>query len=351
MLRGLSIFYFCALLPAQDLSGLDALVEARFPATHCPGLSVALAQGNRVVYSKALGWADLEQRVPLRVESVHRLASVSKLVTATIVMDLVESGRLGLDTPVRTYLPELPASYRAVTIRHLLTHQAGVRGYRNDEEVFSTVHYATSRDALKAFASDPLLFEPGTKVEYSTYGFTTLGAAAEAVEGKPFQELSREFFARHGIAGFALDDALALVPGRVRGYFVDAHGSARNARFYDPSNKYPAGGFAASAEDCLRFAIAVGRGRVLKPETLRQMWTAQATARGEKTPFGLGWGVAERHGQMMVGFNGLQPATETALRYFQASGAGVAVFCNAEGAQGFSELLEAITDLLVPPGR
>jgi CubicO group peptidase (beta-lactamase class C family) len=307
---------------------------------------MAVARANRIVYSKAFGSADLEQNVPLRIDSVHRLASLSKLVTATIIMDLVQTNRLSLDTLVRTWLPELGPAYRKVTIRHLLTHQAGVRGYRDTEEVFSSIHYTTSREALKAFAADPLLFEPGTRVEYSTSGFTLLGAVAEAVVGKPFQDLSRDFFRRYGIQGFDIDDARALVPRRVRGYFVDAEGRPHNPRFYDASNKYPAGGFTASAEDTLRFAIAVGTGHLLKPAILDLTWTAQTTALGEKTPFGLGWGVAERNGLKMVGFNGLQPMSETSLRYFPATGDGVALFCNAEGARGLTELLEAVTAIL-----
>ena len=228
---------WCALrlpgqVPGQDGSAklqsrLGKLVDSRFPGTRCPGFSVAVAQNNAIIFSKALGAADLEQNVPLSVGSVHRLASVSKVVTGTIIMDLVQTGRLRLDAAVRTYLPELPASYGSVTIRHLLSHQAGVGGYRDIEEVFSATHYATSRSAVNAFADDPLLFEPGTKVEYSTFGFTLLGAAAEAVAGKPFEDVSRDFFARHGLKGFDIDDTRALVSGRVRGYLVDSGGQGR----------------------------------------------------------------------------------------------------------------------------
>jgi hypothetical protein len=73
------------------------------------------------------------------------------------------------------------------------------------------------------------------------------GAVAEAVTGQNFQRISKDFFLRHGIAGFSLDDALETVPLRVRGYSVDKSGQVANARFYDASNKYPAGGF-----NCLR---------------------------------------------------------------------------------------------------
>ena len=343
---------------------LESLVSDRFDATRCPGLSIAVASHNQIVFSKALGKADIEQEVPLTTASVQRLASLSKPITGTIIMDLVEQGKLALDVSVRQYLPELPAFYQNVTLRELLDHQSGVRGYGDEEAVlFNTAHYATSRDALKAMMSYPLAFSPGTKVEYSSLAFTVLGAAAEAVTGHSFQQLCTDFFSRHSIRGFALDDPYAIVPNRVRGYLVDRNlnlqfndgrkvgrdyldgtgGEITNTHFYDISNRYPAGGFDASAEDLLLFVIAVGSGRVLKPQTVTQMWTAQGTSDGAKTVFGLGWGVSDWKGKTeMVGMNGLELSTAAFLRYLPDSGDGVVLLCNAEGAKGLAELLDDI---------
>jgi serine beta-lactamase-like protein LACTB, mitochondrial len=218
-------------------------------------------------------------------------------------------------------------------VRELLSHQSGVRGYADEENVlFSTVHYATSRDALKPMMAFPLAFPPGTKVEYSSLAFTVLGAAAEAVTGQSFQQLSADFFSKHNIAGFALDDPYLIVPNRVHGYLVDrslnlqfndgrlaerdylkgTNGEVTNAHFYDISNRYPSGGFDASAEDLMEFVIAVGMGKVLNPKTMNAMWTAQRTSDGTMTVFGLGWGVSNWKGKTkMVGMNGLELSTAT----------------------------------------
>jgi CubicO group peptidase (beta-lactamase class C family) len=332
---------------------LDRIVDAAFKATRCPGLSVAVSTNNVILYSRALGFADIEQNVSLRTDSVHRLASLSKPVTGTIIMDLVQSGRLKLDTPVKTYLADLPAAYGSVTLRHLLSHQAGVRGYRDDAEVFSTVRYRTSRDAIRAFVNDPLLFAAGAQTAYSTFGFTMVGAVAEAATQQTFQEISRDFFRRFGIRGFDLDDSQALVPGRVRGYFVRKEGEIANTRAYDASNKYPGGGFTASAEDYLRFVIAVGSGRVLQPEALRQTWTRQKTSDRMESPFGLGWGVSQLEGRKMVGFNGLQPSTTASIHYFPGEGVGIVLLCNAEivhaeGDQDLSKLMAELQAALLP---
>ncbi|HXB71149.1 MAG TPA: serine hydrolase domain-containing protein [Candidatus Acidoferrales bacterium] len=332
---------------AAKITQVNRIVESAFKATGCPGLSVAVSARNRIIYSKAMGFSDIEQNVPLRTDSAHRLASLSKPVTGTIVMDLVQSGRLQLDTPVKTYLADLPTAYDRVTVRHLLSHQAGVRGYRDTEEVFSSVHYATSRDALRAFVNDPLLFEPGTNTEYSTFGFTMAGAVAEGATRETFQDLSKDFFRRYGITGFDLDDPRAIVAKRVRGYLVDTHGKIANTRAYDASNKYPGGGFTASAEDYLRFAIAVGSGHVLKPETLRQIWTPQQTSDGTNSPFGLGWGISQLEGRRMVGFNGLQPSATASTHYFPQEGVGIVLLCNAEvtDAEDDRDLSKLMADL------
>ncbi len=332
---------------------LDSTLEGAFKTSRCPGLSAAVAKSNKVIYSKAFGFADLEQGVPMRTDSVHRLASLSKPVTGMIVMDLVQLGRLKLDIPIKTYLSDLPAAYDKVTIRQLLSHQAGVRDYRNTDEVFSVVHYSTSREAIQTFVDDPLLFEPGTKTAYSTFGFTMLGAVAEAATGETFQALSKAFFQRYSLLGFDLDDPLAIVSKRVKGYVVDEDGKPSNARAYDASNKYPGGGFTSSAEDYLRFVTAVGSGNVLKPEILEETWTPQQTLDGTRSPYGLGWGVSERDGQKMVGFNGLQPSTTTSIRYFPKQGVGVVALCNAEvinakGDQDLSKLLDDVLKAVLP---
>lgn len=106
-------------------------------------------------------------------------------------------------------------------------------------------------------------------------------------------------------------------------------------------------GFDASAEDLLRFTIAVGTGKILPLEVVRRMWSAQAVADGTESPFGIGWGVSHWKGKAMVGMNGAEPSSTTFLRFFPGSGVGAALLCNAEGAQGLSQLLEDILAAVV----
>ena len=177
-------------LPAQ----LDQIVSRRFPDTRCPGLTVTIAKGNEAIYSSATGFADLEGGVKLTKTSVHRLASLSKPITGTIIMDLVRQRKLALDTPIAAYLPELPPAHAEITLRQLLDHQSGVL-LDSLEIFFDMTHHSTSRAALKLFLDAPLKFKPGTATEYSSQGFTLAGAVAEAATGRTFEQLSGDFFA------------------------------------------------------------------------------------------------------------------------------------------------------------
>ena len=167
------LFLFVGLLKqlaAADLCGsIRTLVAAESKRQNIPGISIAVVQNNHVVCSIAQGWADLEQRIPNTAKSRHRLASLSKPITAVLTMKLAEEGRVALGDSIRKLLPELPPRYGAVTINRLLSHQSGIREYLDMAEVFSTRHYSNLEEAARAiFVQSPLLFAPGANTAYTT---------------------------------------------------------------------------------------------------------------------------------------------------------------------------------------
>jgi CubicO group peptidase (beta-lactamase class C family) len=203
---------------------------------------------------------------------------------------------------------------------------------------------------MKGIVDDPLLFQPGTKMQYTTLGFTVLGAAAEAIAGKSFDVLAQEFFSGHNLNTIVVDNPFWIVRRRVRGYRFGANGGFENAPFFDPSNKYPGGGFLGSAEDCVRFLIAVNTGEILQPPVVQQMWTPQTLNDGKATTYGLGWGAGKRNGYRRVGHYGLQPGTTTVMQLFPDLGVAVVLLCNAEGPE-LDGLLEAVLTVLLPQGN
>src|SRR5262249_51539903 len=147
-----------------------------------------------------------------------------------------------------------------------------IRHYKGNE-VESTRHYDTMSDGFAIFAGDPLLFEPGTKYSYSTYGYTVIGCVIEGASGKSFWDYVREHvLVPAGMTHTFVDDLYSIVPHRARGYQVKQQ-KVRNARPMDSSYKIPGGGFVSTAEDPVRFATALVDGKIVKPETLAAMWT------------------------------------------------------------------------------
>jgi len=321
---------------------IRALVRAAAQQQKIPAISAAIVQNSRVACSISLGWADLEQRVPNTPSSLHRLASLSKPVTAVLTMKLVEEKKLALDDSARRFLPALPDGYDGVTLRRLLCHQSGIREYANPDEVFSAKHYAGLHDALAIFVGSPLLFPPGSKTAYTTYGYTLLGAVLEQVTGERFDQLIRK-----ELSGFLVDDFNAVIPGRVRPYRSKSDGTWENAPAFDPSNKYPGGGLLSSAEEYAKFLIAVSSGRIIRRESVTEMWTQQRLSDGSTVPFAtLGWATGMRNGHRFFTHGGLQPGTTTVMHIFPDLRTGSVILCNAEGP-ALDRLQESILDLLV----
>ena len=255
-------------LAAADLCGaIRTLVAAESKRQNIPGISIAVVWNNHVVCSIAQGWADLEQRIPNTAKSRHRLASLSKPITAVLTMKLAEEGKVALGASIRKLLPELPPRYDAVTINRLLSHQSGIREYLDMAEVFSTRHYSNLEGAARAiFVASPLLFKPGANTAYATYGYTLLGAALKRAARQSFKEILE---AR--LPDFSLDDFGTLTPGRVRPYRKSASTHWENAPAFDASNKDPGGGIVSSAIDYANFLIQVGSGRLLRKESVAEM--------------------------------------------------------------------------------
>ncbi len=136
-----------------------------------PGISVAVGVRGRIVWAEGFGWADTEARRRVAARTQFRVGSVSKPITSIAVGELIDSGQLDLDAPVQRYVPTFPQKTWPITTRELGGHLAGVRHYLSDEEMYRSKHYETAAGGLEVFGADPLLFEPGTRYHYSSYGW------------------------------------------------------------------------------------------------------------------------------------------------------------------------------------
>lgn len=335
--------------PQDAAARVDALVGQFMSEEPVPALTVAVAVDGRIVYSKAFGKADLENDVKATPETLIRTGSIAKPITAVAAMTLVEQGKLNLDAPVQQYCPAFPEKQWTVTTRQVLGHIAGIRHYRAGE-MDNIRHYDTMSDGLAIFASDPLSFEPGTRYEYSTYGYTIVGCVIEGAAGEQFIDyVSRHVLQPAGMTHTVVDDRWKIVPHRARPYSKKDF-KIINAGFMDSSYKIPGGGLLTTAEDLVRFERALANGKLLRPESLETMWTSLLTTDGKRTNYGLGFSIREVHGDKVVGHSGSQQGCSTAILEMPAKKIAVAVMTNIDEVSA-PELAEAILSAYDTSGR
>jgi serine beta-lactamase-like protein LACTB, mitochondrial len=347
-------------LPASTEPKIERAVTAFMSKVNAPGVSVAVSHGPTRRWASGYGLADIEQFVPAKADTVYRLASVSKPITAVAVMQLVERRRLSLDDTVGEWLPDAPSGWRPITIEQLLTHQSGIRHYTAAEDASENAdvkHYVSLRDALAIFSGDPLLHQPGARMTYSTYAYTLLGVVIEAASGQDYVTfVTKNIFEPAAMRHSRVDDVHALIPNRSPGYAKTDAGALRRASFMDSSYKIPGGGWLSTVGDLVRFGQAVQNGTLIKPSTFRQMTVARHV-NGQNTGYGLGW-IVDGWGPGtppipgLVWHGGVQQGVTSNLYMFPDRHVVVAILANLEG-QGvaIAELGEEIAGIVSGPPK
>ena len=315
-------------------------VRALVVEENLPGLSLAVGMAGDIVWAEGFGWADIDERRPVTPTTLFRVGGAAKPMTATAVGLLHERGLLDLAAPVRDYVPSFPEKEWSITTRQLMGHVAGVRNPPFDEELlYMRDHCESPLDGLELFADDPLLFAPGTRYQYSSYGWTLVGAVIEAAAGEPFLDfMQREVFDPSDMRDTALDDVLRPAARRTSFYWPFAARNTRNGveRAADADNSciQGAGGLLSTPSDIVRFGLAMLAGRLLRSETLDMLQTPFELESGESTGYGLGWFVRsaplgpEANTTTIFGHSGTSVGGFTSLMTLPEHGIVVAVTTN-----------------------
>jgi serine beta-lactamase-like protein LACTB len=323
-------------VPPTVLTQIDRLASNEMTKLKEPSLAIAVVAHGKLVFAEGYGLADIENHVPATADTVYRIASVSKPLTATGMMRLVEANKLDLEAPIQKYCPAFPTKPWPITVRELLTQQSGIRHYKSDEESINTRHYTSINEALQQdFTKDPLLFEPGTKFGYSSYGYIVLGCVIEGASGTSYATyMQQSVFHPAGMTTTRLDDVFAIILHRAHGYSFDKEGHLQNAMFVDISNKPPGSGINSTARDLGNFMVALYNGRLVSPPTWKQMITPARTRDGATTIYAYGWFVGgplnTHQGLREVGHGGDIQGFSSALYALPETQFAVAVLSNGE---------------------
>lgn len=329
----------------QELKGFDLFVERQMSTDKIPGLSIGFIKGGQI-WAKGYGFADLENKAPATKNSMYRLASITKPMTATAILQLVEKGKIDLDAEVQTYVPYFPKKKYPVTVRKLLGHLAGISHYRNYDLEGHFKSHKDTREAIRVFENFELVAKPGERFNYSSYGYNLLGAVIEGASGDPYAEyMKNNVWGPLGMTDIRMDDPEDLIPNRVRGYQI-VGGKLKNSEFVDISSRFAAGGTRASIIDVLKFGKGTIDGKVLSNSSLELMRNSMITSNGAITNYSAGWGTYPVNGRFVLSHSGGQAETSTLLYCFPSRDLVIAITTNLEGARRIpyiSRLFEMLT--------
>lgn len=316
-----------ALAQEIPLERVKSEAAAALKKQNLPSISVAVWKHGKVE-AFALGYADVENKVPATPQTLYRLASISKPITAVAALELARQHKLDLDAPAQKYCTAF-SEHPEVTARELLSHRAGVPHYKNDAAAENTHHFNLLSDAVKNFAAEPLVFPAGSGFHYTSYGFTVLGCEIEGASGVSYEHFVHEkvFHPLH-MHVTVVDNA--HVPAESKAHFYSLKsGKIVAAHPLDTSDRLPGGGWLSTPTEMVRFASGVHE--LLGEEWTRRMWTDTAKP-GEKEHYGMGWFLLKVKGHEAAAHAGGQLGTSTYLLRVPELDLAIAVFTNRDGA-------------------
>src|SRR5215510_422107 len=301
---------------------VDVYVKGQIEKWHIPGVSLAVIRDGNVVLAKGYGLANVELSVPATEDTVYELLSVSKEFTAASILLFVEEGKVSMVESVPKYLPDSPAAWKDVTVRHLLSHTSGITDYTDIRPFFEMIRQDASPEKLmKPVKERPLDFAPGTRWRYSNSNYFVLGMILEKVSGKKYADfLEERIFQPLGMMETRVNNMTDIIPNRASGYhwlgedadqmpsFLSGyHGRKnvlQNAVYISPTRKWAAGAIVSSVRDLIKWDAALQTGKLVKRSTVHQMWTPAKLKTGAEIDYGLGNELSEARGHRLAGHQG-----------------------------------------------
>jgi len=302
---------------AEAITLLEIWVEEQRLYHQVPGISVGVVYDQELIWSKGFGFSDLEKRTPVTPATLFRVGSITKVFTATAIMQLRDQGKLRLDDPITRHLPGFKIQNPfpdapEITLWNLLTYTSGLP--REAAFPYWTDHEFPTRDEiLAAMATQTLIYSPGTKYKYSNLGVFLLGAVIEEVSGESY----REYIEKHIFSPLGMDHSSVDPPADQSGPLATAYmrrqpdGARQVMDYYETRGMAAAGSIVSSVQDLARFAALNLRqensttdGEILRTSTMRAMQRPQWVYSSWTGAVGLGFRVAPRDGKNTVSHTG-----------------------------------------------
>ena len=302
------ILVFTTLNLHTQTADFDKLVLETFPADG-PAGSVRVVKNGKTIYEKALGYADLENKVAARTDHVFRIGSITKQFTAVAILQLAKDGKLALTDEITKFLPDYPTQGKKITVEQLLNHTSGIKSYTSMEKWTPEVHRKdfTPLELVDFFKNEPMDFDPGTKYEYNNSAYILLGVIIEKVSGMTYAEyVQKNLFDPAGMKASYYDMAGPLIPNRAHGYSQKDGGGGGyvNCAYLSMTQPYSAGSLASTTEDLCKWTAALHSGKILDQTWLKKAFQTTILPDGTNTHYGFGWQMANIQGSPTIEHGG-----------------------------------------------
>jgi CubicO group peptidase (beta-lactamase class C family) len=339
-------FFFAVSPVCAQIDKIDEFVKTEILKRKIPGISIAIVKNGEIVKAKGYGLANVEWNAAATPETVYQSGSVGKQFTATLVMMLVEEGKLGLDDPITKYIPEAPGIWKGVTIHHLLTHTSGISS-KYDEQINLHQDY-TESELTKLIAGNPLDFQPGEKMSYSNAGYVMLGIIIHKATDRFYGDLlEQKIFKPLGMSLTRIINERDIIPNRAAGY-IFLSGELKNQGWVSPSlNSTADGNLYLTVLDLAKWDAALYTEKLLKQSHLNEMWTPVKLANGRTEPYGFGWFLHNANGHRVIEHSGAWQGFHAHISRYIDDKLTVIVLANLARA-GTNEIANGIAAIEIP---
>jgi len=304
---------------------IDSQVRAMLALRHTAGAAIEIVQTGKVVYVGAFGVRDLAHRLPVDATSEFEIGSITKQVTAAAILQLQQAGKLNIDDPLATYIPNAPHA-REVTLRELLAHTSGMPEY------FTSCANAskpiTFEGIMALIAGKPLDFAPGSRWRYSDTGYILLGRVIEVVAGESYNRYVRthELDKADMTQTYTVADEPRL-PDMTIGY-DSSSGVEQLAPIMSESYGWAAGNLVSDVGDLQKWDASLAGGRIVSEQSYQLMRANATTSDGANTDYGFGFFVDTLEGQTRIGHTGHSCGFAAEDEYFPLQDTRITVLTN-----------------------
>lgn len=325
---------------------VDSVAASYLKDGRLAGMSVAVVRGRDTLVMKGYGFADLELDVPTPARAVYEIGSVTKQFTAAAILQLAEAGKLSLDDEITKYLPDYPTQNHRVTIRRLLDHTSGIKGYTEIPKFGTLMMRKLPKDSLVAlFKDEKFEFAPGEAMVYNNSAYFLAGLIIEKLSGMSYADyVKQNLFDKAGMPDSRYCSESAIIKRKAHGYDMGSAG-LQNKGFIDHTYPFSAGSLCSTVGDLVAWNRALHGGKVLSASAYKELTTPATLNDGTPLRYTKGLTIHTIAGHRVIEHGGGINGYFSSSNYFPDDDLIVVVLLNSAGPVAVDAVVKSVVEV------